>query len=113
MTLMPLSTRSTMDFNKEILEKAYQMTISDPTNPDPHLEVDVTKGEVPKWTSHSLRRCADSEARRRMVYLAVTEAEIDLYMGWNERVLKRAMQVHYAGMSIRDRMRSARITGMM
>jgi len=38
---------------------------------------------------------------------------IDIYFGWQERVLKRAMQVHYAAMSIRERMATAVVTGMM
>ena len=42
-----------------------------------------------------------------------TEAEIDLYFGWNERMLKKAMQAHYASLSIRERMALARITGKM
>jgi len=37
----------------------------------------------------------------------------DIYFGWQERVLKRAMQVHYAAMSIRERMATAVVTGMM
>ena len=32
-----------------------------------------------------------------------SEKEIDLYFGWNERLLKKAMRVHYASMSIRER----------
>jgi len=43
----------------------------------------------------------------------VTEDEIDLYFGWNERVLLKAMQVHYATLSIRERMKHAKITGML
>ena len=32
---------------------------------------------------------------------------------WKEKILKKAMQMHYAGMSLFERMRSARITGWM
>ena len=43
----------------------------------------------------------------------VTEAMIDLYFGWNEKLLLKAMQNHYASMSVRERMKTAKITGMM
>ena len=38
---------------------------------------------------------------------------LKLYFGWNERMLKKAMQAHYASLSIRERMALARITGKM
>ena len=40
-------------------------------------------------------------------------AQIDIYFGWHEKVLLKAMQVHYASLSIRERMRLAKITGML
>ena len=52
-------------------------------------------------------------ARRYREVTGVTEDEIDIYFGWHERQLLRAMQVHYATMSIRERMATARITGML
>jgi len=55
----------------------------------------------------------DTVARRYREAVGVTEAMIDIYFGWQERVLKRAMQVHYAAMSIRERMATAVVTGMM
>ena len=33
--------------------------------------------------------------------------------GWNERVLLKAMQVHYASLSTRELMALAKVTGMM
>ena len=66
-----------------------------------------------KWSSHSLRRLADTCARRYRDYAKVTETQIDLYFGWQERILKKAMQVHYESMSIRARMAMAKITGWM
>ena len=42
-----------------------------------------------------------------------TEAEIDIYFGWHEKVLLKEMQVHYASMSIKERMKKARITSLM
>ena len=43
----------------------------------------------------------------------MTEAQIDIYFGWQERLLKKAMQVHYEGLSLLARMALAKITGMM
>ena len=48
-----------------------------------------------------------------MKAMEVSEAQIDIYFGWHEKLLLRAMQVHYASMSIRGRMALARITGML
>jgi hypothetical protein len=76
-------------------------------------ELDVEAGREAKWSSHSLRRLADTTARRFRVDMDVTEAEIDLYFGWHEKVLLKEMQRHYAAMIIRERMKQARITGMM
>ncbi len=70
-------------------------------------------GKTPKWSSHSLRRLADTVARRFREVTGVTEGEIDIYFGWMERVLKKAMQMHYASLSIKERMDHAKITGMM
>ena len=67
----------------------------------------------PKWATHSLRRMADTVARKHREAMSVSESEIDLYFGWGERVLKKAMQVHYAAFTLRERMKQARITGML
>ena len=89
----------------------WEFATSDPQDPDPDLELGM--GEIPKWTTHSLRRLADTTARRYREQSGVTADEIDIYFGWNERVLLKAMQYHYATMSIRERMEHARITGFM
>ena len=39
--------------------------------------------------------------------------EIDLYFGWKEKILKKAMQMHYATMGLRERLEQARITCLM
>ena len=62
---------------------------------------------------YGLRRLADTTVRRHRNETGTTTDEIDLYFGWQERILKKAMQVHYASMSILERMSLARITGMM
>ena len=51
--------------------------------------------------------------RADMEITGVTVDEIDIHFGWNERVLLKAMQIHYASMSIRERMKHAKITGML
>ena len=52
-------------------------------------------------------------ARRFREETGTSEAEIDIFFGWHEKILLKAMQVHYAAMSIRERMKKAWITGMM
>ena len=75
--------------------------------------LDLAPGAEAKWSSHSLRRLADTTATLYQALTGVTEAQIDIYFGWNERVLLKAMQRHYASLSIRQRMALAKITGMM
>ena len=108
---MPLSSSTTFTPTKEILTEAWKAVCCDPHDPDPDLE--IPQGQEPKWSTHSLRRLADTVARRYREVTGVTEDEIDLYFGWNERVLLKAMQVHYATLSIRERMKHAKITGML
>ena len=43
----------------------------------------------------------------------MSEPQIDLFFGWHEKILRKSMQIHYASLSIRERMELARITGMM
>jgi len=45
--------------------------------------------------------------------LGFTEAQVDIYFGWSEKILLKAMQLHYASLSIRERMKLAGITGML
>ena len=110
-TLMPLSTSSAFAPTKAALDRAYIRANADPQDPDPDL--DLAPGVAPKWSTHSLRRLADTTARRYREETETSESEIDLYFGWNERLLKKAMQVHYASLSILERMGLSRITGKM
>jgi len=115
-TIMPLSTGSTFTLTKEILDRAYKNINQKQgrlCNVDPDLELDIEAGDRPKWTTHSLRRLANTTAQRYRAVTDAKEAEIDLYFGWNERVLLEKMQIHYAQMSIRERMRLACITGRL
>jgi hypothetical protein len=106
---MPLSVTSTFAPTKELLTKAWELVDKRGVDPD----LDLEPGKEPKWTTHALRRLADTIARRYMEEMNVTAADIDIFMGWSEKVLKKAMQIHYASLSIRERMSRARITGMM
>jgi hypothetical protein len=110
-TLMPLAVGSVGGAIKEVLDGAYEMVMSDPDSPDPDIE--IRAGKTPKFSTHSLRRLANTTARRYREETKTGTDEIDLYFGWNERVLLKAMQVHYAKMSIRERMTTAKITAKM
>jgi hypothetical protein len=110
-TLMPLSTSSAFAPTKALLVQAHAAANRVAGDQDPDL--DVREGRELKWTTHSLRRLADTTARRYRDATNTSEPEIDIFFGWNERVLKRAMQVHYASLSTRETMLLAKVTGMM
>ena len=112
-TIMPLTTSGAFTLTKEILTKAFELANADASRQDPDLEIDLAAGELPKWSTHSLRRLADSVAKRYQEKSKTSEAEIDIYFGWNERVLLKAMQTHYNGLSMRQRMKMSKITGML
>eukprot|EP00900_Chrysochromulina_parva_P007415 jgi/Chrpa1/16675/Chrysochromulina_OHIO_Genome00022815-RA len=95
----------------EILTKAWQAGFVEGVSQDPDL--DLAPGAMPKWSTHSLRRLGDTVARRYRHVTGVTADQIDIYFGWQEKILLLAMQVHYASLSIRERMNTAKITGMM
>ena len=111
MTVMPLSVSSAFAPTKALLETACERAGAVEGDPDPDL--DVREGRQAKWTTHSLRRLADTTARRYREITGTSESEIDLFFGWNERVLLKAMQQHYASMSTREVMALAKVTGMM
>ena len=71
----------------------------------------MVPGKEPKWSSHSCRRGALTAGKRNRDKSEATEGEIDIYFGWNERVLLKAMQMHYEAMDTRQRMKKAKITG--
>ena len=108
---MPLAVSSTFAPTKELLEKAYSKLKTNILDPDTDLDLDARR--EPRWTTHSLRRLADTTARRYMSMLGFTEAQVDIYFGWSEKILLKAMQLHYASLSIRERMKLAGITGML
>jgi hypothetical protein len=110
-TLMPLAVSSVSGVIKELLDKAYELSVADPDKTDPDL--DIRDGKTPKFSTHSLRRLANTIARRYRKETDSSEEEIDLFFGWNERVLLKAMQIHYMKLSIRERMDLAKITSKM
>ena len=70
--------------------------------------------QIQDTRAHRVHTPTPSHLRRyNRDYAKTTEAQIDLYFGWQERILKKAMQVHYESMSIRARMALAKITGWM
>ena len=109
--IMPLSVSSTFAVTKELLTRAWKKANEDELDPDPDL--DLESGREPKWSTHSLRRLADTVARRYAGETGATEAQIDIYFGWHEKILLKAMQNHYNAMSITARMALAKITGML
>jgi hypothetical protein len=109
--IMPYSTSSASAPTKELLTNAWLAGFVDGLSQDDDL--DLPPGQKPKWSTHSLRRLADTVARRYRVETGVTEDQIDIYFGWNEKILLKAMQVHYASLSIKERMMLAKITGML
>ena len=131
--VMPLTTSGAFTLTKEILTKAFELANADASRQDPDLEIDLAAGELPKWSTHSLRRLADSVAKsyqeksktsesrdRHLLWMKryqekskTSEAEIDIYFGWNERVLLKAMQTHYNGLHMRQRMKMSKVTGML
>ena len=107
--LMPFQPGGASCPVKEILTEAAKRVAAEGVDHD----LEVAPDREPKWSSHSLRRLADTVARRHREAMGVSEAEIDIYFGWHERMLLKEMQVHYEAMSPRERMLHAKITGMM
>ena len=108
---VPYATSSAFGPTKELLQKAWEMANADEEDPDKELE--ERRGRPPLWTTHSLRRAADTVARRDRKKNEVSEEEIDIYLGWHEKILLKEMQRHYEALDMHARMRQARITGGM
>ena len=109
-TLMPLSVSTALGNTKSLLEKS-ALRASRMVGGDPELE--VSYGRPAHWTSHSLRRLADTVARKFQKANEVTDEEIDLYFGWHEAILLKEMRRHYSAQQVRSRMQQARITGRL
>ena len=109
LTHMPLGSSSTYRSLLKVMDKAHVLA-NPPGDPDP--ELDLQGLLVPKWGHHSWRRFCDKVAREWMVRLGLTEVDIDLYMGWNELIHHREMQLHYAGMERGERITRSKISMM-
>ena len=93
-TLMPLSVSTALGSTKGLLERA-ALRASRMVGGDPELEVGY--GRPAHWTSHSLRRLADTVARRDQKETETSDEEIDQYFGWHEaNILLKEMRRHYA-----------------
>ena len=113
-TLMPFASSSTHGVMKELMGDAYIR--ANAISPDP--DFDLQGLLKPDFSNHSWRRLADSQARRDMNVVEggrapVTKEEIDLFFGWHEMELSQDMQLHYATLSLAERIHKARITGLM
>ena len=107
--LMGVAPSSTYETMKELLTSACDEVGAS----DPYMSAQLRA--TTKWTNHSLRRAADTIARRTRLITehgreAVTTEENDLYFGWHEMELSKDMQIHYSTLSLRERIRQARIT---
>ena len=109
-TVMPLAISSVFTPTKKLLTLAAKR-VADELGEDPDL--DVENGQEATWTTHSLRRGASTSARRHREKTGTSEAEIDIYFGWHEKILLKEMQNHYAAFDIRERMQKAKITKMI
>ena len=113
-THMPLSTNSTFGTVKELLTDACKKANEQTLDPD----LDLQGLLEADWNNHSLRRLSDTTARRYMKDTRfgrepVEPWEIDAYHGWNEAEMAKDMQMHYSQMSLRERIKQARITCML
>ena len=79
--VMPYSTSTAFAPTKELLTKAWQENLVEGVSMD--VDLDLAAGKDPKWTTHSLRRLADTVARRYMELTGTTEDQIDIYFGWH------------------------------
>ena len=75
--------------------------------------MNVRGGRGTKRSTKSGGPVADTTARRYKELTGTTDGEIDIFFGWNERLLRQAMQLHYASMNTRELMALAKVTGMM
>ena len=97
MAIDPTSTYTSLH---KIFDAAY--VLANPTgDPDPWL--DLQGLDEPLWGHHSLRRMADTVARATMARTGVTERDIDLVFGWQEKFYSKIMQLHYETRFDRDK----------
>ena len=112
LTLMPLSSAAlTGGKMREYLVAAAQASAA-MEDPDPDLIVPPDRIDSPltKWSSHSLRRLADTRMRRHCQERGIPLSKVDAFLGWKQAEHRLDMQEHYDADSLRARMETARAT---
>ena len=66
-----------------------------------------------RWLQPSTETSWRRYARETMKETGATELDIDLYLGWNELIHHREMQLHYEGLQRGSRVRRARLLMMV
>ena len=108
LTHMPFAPGSTYSLLGGLMDTAYlALNKADGSAKDP--ELDLQGLLVPKWGNHSWRRFCDKRAREDKNKTGSTEVDIDLYLGWNELIHHREMQLHYEGLQRGGRIKRANI----
>ena len=109
---MPFEPGSTYTLLNAVMEKAYK-ALNDMGKSLSDAELDLQGLTAPKWGNHSWRRFCDKIARETMKETGATELDIDLYLGWNELIHHREMQLHYEGLQRGSRVRRSRLLMMV
>ena len=108
LTHMPLQPQTASEMSS-VLQEAWDMANADPADPDPQR--DLEGRDSPVFGEHSLRRMADTVARRTMELTGATEMDLDLMFGWQEKMYSRKMQIHYEQRFTRER--RAKVTSLL
>ena len=109
---MPLEPGSTYSLLKVVMDKAYK-ELNDMSKSLSDEELDLQGLTAPKWGNHSWRRFCDKMAREAMKETGATEVDIDLYLGWNELIHHKEMQLHYEGLQRGSRVQRSRLLMMV
>ena len=109
---MPFEPGSTYTLLHAVMEKAHK-ALNDIGKSLSDSELDLQGLTEPKWGNHSWRRFCDKIARETMKETGATEIDIDLYLGWNELIHHKEMQLHYEGLQRGSRVRRSRLLMMI
>ena len=99
-TYMPVGTQTASEMSKLLL-LAFALAKSSLDGPDPQM--DLEGREAPVFGEHSNRRLANTVARRTMEQTGASEMDIDLTLGWQERMYTSRMSIHYEQRFTRER----------
>ena len=109
---MPFEPGSTYTLLHAVMEKGHK-ALNDIEKSLSDSELDLQGLMEPKWGNHSWRRFCDKIARETMKETGATEIDIDLYLGWNELIHHKEMQLHYEGLQRGSRVRRSRLLMMI